>query len=103
MQNRALVPLKDSSLTDDQLSEKLGSISLPEWENADRVVKELKTLDVSERAKQKAEVMQRYIDLRKEQIRLIRKLVAEKDQTINSELNSLAEKINKTIAELDGQ
>jgi rhomboid protease GluP len=101
MQNRALVPLQDTSLTDDQLADKLNNISLPEWEKADLVVKELKTYKVSEKSKQKAAVMQRYIDLRKEQIRLILKLVAEKDDKINFELSELNNKISQTIEELD--
>jgi rhomboid protease GluP len=101
MQNRALVPLQDTSLTDDQLADKLNNISLPEWEKADLAVKELKTYKVSEKSKQKAAVMQRYIDLRKEQIRLIRKLVAEKDDKINFELSELNNKISQAIEELD--
>lgn len=101
MQKRALVPLQDTSLTDDQLTEKLNSISLPEWENADRVVKELKTYNVSEKAKKKAKVMQQYIDFRKEQIRLILKLITEKDEKINKELIELNNKISQAINELD--
>jgi rhomboid protease GluP len=101
MQNRANAPLTDTSLTDDQLAEKLKNISLPEWEKADIVVKELKTYNVSDKAKHKAEVMQRYIDLRKEQIRLIEKLVKEKDETINAEISKVVTKLNETVEELD--
>lgn len=101
MQNRALVPLNDATLNNQQLAEKLERISLPEWENADRIAKDLKTYNVSEKAKQKAAVMQQYINLRKEQINLILKLINEKDEKINLELKDLNDKIEETIGELN--
>lgn len=101
MQNRAIAPLNDTTLTDDQLSEKLTSISLKEWEKADLAVKELKSYNVSNKAKQKADVMQRYIDLRKEQIRLIQKLITEKDESINADIGKLVIKLNEVVDELD--
>ncbi len=101
MQDRATVPLNDTTLTDDQLLEKIESITLPEWEKADLAVKELKAYNVSDKAKQKAEVMQRYIDLRKEQALLIRRLIVEKDESINAEISKLVIKLNETVEELD--
>jgi rhomboid protease GluP len=101
MQNRANTAFKDKTQTDDQLAEKLKSISLPEWEKADFVVKEIKTYNVSDKAKHKADVMQRYIDLQKERIGLILKLIMEKDESINAEINKLDIKIDETVKELD--
>ncbi|MEI9912549.1 MAG: hypothetical protein WDO71_24630 [Bacteroidota bacterium] len=101
MQDRATVPLNDTTLTDDQLLEKIESITLPEWEKADLAVTELKAYNVSDKAKQKAEVMQRYIDLRKEQALLIRRLIVEKDESINAEISKLVIKLNETVEELD--
>jgi rhomboid protease GluP len=101
MQNKALAPLNDKSLTDDQLLQKLTDISLPEWEKADSVVKELKAYNVSDKSKQKAEAMQDYIAMRKEQISLIRKLIAEKDETANAKLEELSNKIGQVIEKLD--
>jgi hypothetical protein len=41
----------------------LKPISWPEWEKADLLAKELKTYNISDKAKHMAELMQEYIDL----------------------------------------
>ncbi|MBL7745143.1 MAG: rhomboid family intramembrane serine protease [Chitinophagaceae bacterium] len=101
MQDKAMVPLKNESLPDDQLADQLTSISLPEWEKADQAVKELMIYDVSETAKRKAAIMQQYITLRKEEIRLRLKWITEKDENVIGEINELNAKISKLVDELD--
>ena len=101
MQNKALAPLNDRTLTDDQLAAKLDSISMPQWEKAERLFNEMKLYDISDKEKQKADVMHHYINMRKEQITLIKKLIVEKDELANAKLVKLGEEIDRTVKELD--
>lgn len=101
MQDKAMAPLKNESLPDDQLADQLTGISLPEWEKAGQAAKELMMYNVSETAKQKAAIMQQYITLRKEEVRLRLKWIKEKDEKVIGEINELNTKISKLVDELD--
>ncbi len=99
-EEKALAPLRDTSLADEQLAEKLQNISLPEWEKADESLEKIKAYDISGKAKEKAEQLQVYVSLRKEQAALIRQLILQKDETLNTQLNELGTKINRLLEEL---
>jgi rhomboid protease GluP len=101
MQNIALAPLNDTTLTNGQLINKLNQVSLPEWNKAQELVNEVKTYDVSDNYKKKAEVMQRYVELRKEQISILQKMLINRTDSIVQQVNKLAEKISQTVQELD--
>ncbi|MES1220949.1 MAG: rhomboid family intramembrane serine protease [Bacteroidota bacterium] len=101
MQNKALAPLNDTTLTNQQLAEKLKTISLPEWQKAGQLVMEVKGYNVSDKYKKKAEVMQRYVDERKEEIDLLLKYIEENNESYLQQRNDLTLKINKTVEELD--
>lgn len=101
MQNIALAPLNDTSLSTGQLISKLNQVSLPEWNKAQELVDEIKTYDVPDNYKKKTEVMQRYVELRKEEISIRQQLLANSTASIVQQLHKLIEKLNETVEELD--
>ncbi|MDP4262451.1 MAG: rhomboid family intramembrane serine protease [Bacteroidota bacterium] len=101
MQDRAEAPLHDSSLRGETLAEELNNISLPEWEKAGQVIKEMKTYKVSGKAMHKAELMEKYIEIKKEEIHLRIKLIKEKNSIVNDELTGVIEKRDEIIEKLN--
>jgi rhomboid protease GluP len=101
MQEKALAPIREETLSDEERATRLREISLPEWEKAAVVAKRLKELRVSETTKKKGELMEQYINLRKEQVAVMVKYLGHPDEASTVELNELTAKINGIIEELD--
>jgi rhomboid protease GluP len=102
LEKRALAPFDDSLLNDQQLSEKLQNISIPQWEKADEIVLEMKALDLSDRQKEKLSELEQYIGLRKEEIKAIGELALKEDSVtlghlrdVRNEISDLFEKMSK--------
>lgn len=96
LQDRALAPLKDTTLTDEKLAEQLKQQSLPQWEKAELLAKEMQNMDISDAMKKKAATVLEYIQLRKEEILAIEEIV-NKTQTDATRLNQVREKINTVV------
>jgi rhomboid protease GluP len=99
-EEKALAPLRDTSLTDRELSEKLQRVSLPEWENANEAIEKIKGYNVSDKSKEKADKLQQYISFRKEEIRLIGEFALKQDEETITKLTELRNKIGQIIEEL---
>jgi hypothetical protein len=50
-EEKALAPLRDTSLTDQKLAEKLQKVSLPEWDKAEQAIVKTKGYNVSDKSK----------------------------------------------------
>ena len=61
---------------------------------------ELKTYDISDKAKHKIDVMQQYIALRKEEINILLKYYETKEDTYDRKHTELVNEINSVVAEL---
>jgi rhomboid protease GluP len=101
MQNKALAPLQDTSMTDERLLKELDEISLPEWKKAGEVVNEIKGYDISEEYKRKISVMEEYVQKRIQQIGLLKQTVTNKTAENENRLNELTMKINDLVDELN--
>lgn len=102
MQNRALVPLKDTTqLMDNSFVNKLDSISLPEWNRAGELVNEMKTDEVSENYKKKLNILDQYIQMRKQQIDMLKKYIHDNNPQTEQELKDLGEKIDATVDQMN--
>ena len=101
MQNRAMQPFHDSLQNDAELSKKLNEISLPEWNNAEALVKEIQNYRVSEKIKNKIEAMREYVRLRKEQIEMVEKIANEGMEKYQEQYNELGKKLDKAVDDLD--
>jgi len=72
IQERAMAPLRDTVISDEQRSKQLMENSLPEWEQAQRLAEELKSFaDISPSQKKKTEVITAYIRGRQNEIKII--------------------------------
>ncbi len=102
MQDTALAPLKDTTqLMDESLANRLDSISLPEWNRAADLANEMKTYDVSENYKKKLNIMEQYIQMRIQQINLIKKYINDNSPQTEQEVKDLGEKIDATVDQMN--
>jgi rhomboid protease GluP len=99
IEKMAIAPFNDS-LTDKQLAEKLQTVSLPGWEKADEIAKNMETLEISEKLKQKAVKLQEYIAMRKAEIDAISQLASKEDSASMLLLSNTREKIDQIAVEL---
>jgi rhomboid protease GluP len=100
-EEKALAPFNETSpLTDQELAEKLQRVSLPEWEKANEAIEKMKNYNVSDKAKLKAEKLQQYIELRKEEISLRSQLAQKDDEETKTKINVVNEKISQLFEEL---
>lgn len=104
LQEKAMTPLRDTTLTDDQKATALMETSLGEWEKAGKIAEELKLLsDVSPAQKNKAEVVGEYINGRVNEIMLINRIVKQKDTKYTIDLGSQREKLDSLVSILNSQ
>lgn len=101
MQNRALVPLEDTTLNVTGMAKKLNEVSIGEWNKAKELVDVIKNYDVSESTKKKIMVMEEYVQARKEEIGIINKIAAEEKQEDNQQLSEIREKISGLVAKMN--
>jgi len=101
MQNRAMQPFHGKDQTDAELSKKLNEISMPEWNKAEALVKEVEGYSVSDKIKNKIAVMKKYVQLRKEQILMVEKIAKEGFEKYQQEYEELGKKINQSVEDLD--
>ena len=103
MENKAVAPFRDTAqLMDASLIKRLDENSLPKWNKAEQLIEEMKSYDVSENSKKKIEMLGQYVQLRKEQIEMIKKDILEKNDVNNKGLNEITGKLNKLLDELNG-
>lgn len=94
-QDAALAPLKADALLNDTLKQQLTDISLPEWDKAESIGKELQQLDAGENAHKKAGLVLQYVSLRREEVADIIAMInkepgaEEKHDSIIVKLNSI--------------
>lgn len=101
VQNRALKPLLDTTLSDEQIMVSLNEVSMPEWEKAQELVASMKSYDVSSIDKKKIQAMEGYVVLRKEEIAAQLKVLREKGNiALMSDLGIVREKIEALIIKL---
>jgi rhomboid protease GluP len=100
IQDKAIAPLQDTSLSEAEKQAKIKEITMPEWEKAEQLVKELKTYNLSDESKRKIEIMDEYIQLRKQEAGIVERLITTKNADDYTELNAVREKIDSTVASL---
>jgi len=100
IEEKALSPLNDTTLNDQQRLDQLKKVSLSEWDKADDLVTEIKDYNVSDKDKRKAEILQRYVDLRKQETDILIKFYDKKDAAYDQQHTEIVNKINQTVEEL---
>jgi rhomboid protease GluP len=101
MEDKALAPLQDTTqLIDESLIKKLEEVSLPEWNKAEQLVEEMKSYNVSENSKKKIDLLGQYVQMRKQEIEMFKKYVAERSIENIKLRNETEEKIQKIIDDI---
>ena len=100
IENKALAPLMDTTLSNASLSKKLKEISEPEWEIAADLLEEAKGYNISETDKKKATLLSEYVLSRKEEVSIIEKIAAEEKPEDYERLGTVREKISGLIKSL---
>ncbi len=101
IQNKAVAPLQDSLLTEDELIKQLDEISIPEWNKAGELVNELKEYNVSENYKKKIVVMGEYVEARKKEIELRKQYIVTPTSENRESLSDIVHKLNLLVIQLD--
>jgi rhomboid protease GluP len=102
MQNRAMAPLKNKSqLMDESLNQQLDAISMPEWIKAGELVEKMKGYDVSDKYKKKISIMDKYVQLRKQQIGLIKQYILAATEENEKALNEVNRQIDDVVEEMN--
>ncbi|MEP7255666.1 MAG: rhomboid family intramembrane serine protease [Ferruginibacter sp.] len=100
LQDKALAVLSDTTLTDEALQQQLNETSLPQWQKAETLAKEMQLMDVSDDMHKKANTVLEYIQLRKEEVAIIKEMIANKTPTDTKKLEDVRNKINNVVETL---
>ena len=100
LQDKALVVLSDTTLTDETLQQQLNETSLPQWQKAETLAKEMQLMDISDDMHKKANTVLEYIQLRKEEVAIIKEMIANKTPTDTKKLEDVRNKINNVVETL---
>ena len=88
------------NLPDEVLQKKLTEVSLPLWDEAALVGKQMQGLDVSPEMHKKADAVVEYADLRKKEIEAITEIVVNKSIIGNQQLEIVRKKLNDVLERL---
>lgn len=100
MEAKALEPFNNESLADEEKLKKLEEVSLPEWEKARKMLDKAKRYDVSDHDKKQVELLAEYVQLRIEQIELLRKFYSEQSGYYEGRVNDNTAKLENIIERL---
>ncbi|MCP9751771.1 rhomboid family intramembrane serine protease [Ferruginibacter sp. HRS2-29] len=105
LQKKALEPIQDTNAKFDQaLFQKLNTISIPSWQNAEDISISMEKLNVSIDTKKKLKTLQLYIAQRQEEINIIKDIIQNgENETILQRRDSLAQELNNTISTLQSK
>ena len=101
IEDKAVDPLSDTTLTDAQLKSKIESECLPLWKQAEEKLNLMKGYDVAPNQKTKAEKLLEYVQLRKEELAIFNKRIdGGEEEKFIADLNTVRGKINKLALEI---
>jgi rhomboid protease GluP len=99
LQDKAVAPIDDTTLTFSDLKPKIDSISYPSWIQAETELISTKTFDISPAMHKEVDRLLQYISLRKNELDVLNKMVvAGNEPELISELNEVRHKINVLLA-----
>jgi rhomboid protease GluP len=101
MEEVALSPLRDTSLTWQELSAKLNEHSKSQWEKAKQMFKETESYKISDEDHQEAALWIKYADARLEEITIIEKIATNFEKEDYAKLSAVREKIGSVITRLN--
>ncbi len=97
----ALEPVTDTSLTEEQLINKLDQVSAPEWNKAANLVTEIKGYDVSEDDRKKINLLETYVNKRKTQLDLLKEYLRSHTPASDSSLRAINLELKSLLIEIN--
>ncbi len=99
IQTRAVQVINDKSLSENERKEKLTTISLKEWDNAEAVIKQMQQMNVSDNNKRKASELLRYTALQKENVAMSIRIIDREPGALETQ-NEIIKQINEIVETL---
>ncbi|MBS1509333.1 MAG: rhomboid family intramembrane serine protease [Bacteroidetes bacterium] len=101
LENNALAPLEDTTLTTEERKEKIISVSYPSWNEAETKLHTIANMDVSDNMHKKADKLLQYVQLRKDELDVRIKYIDKADSPeFIQESNTITDKINAVVEAL---
>ena len=100
LQDKAMSVFNDSAVMNETFRNNLKTIALPNWEKAEVTAKELQQLNVSGTMMKKANNVLEYVMLRKEEISILIEMIDKPDQSNDTRLAAVREKIERIVTAL---
>lgn len=101
MEDKAVAPLSDTTLTDPELKSKIETVCTPLWAQAEDKLKRMQQYQVSPAMQQKTKKLLEYVELRKKELDVFNRMIDTGDQQkLIPELNTLRNRMNELAAEI---
>jgi rhomboid protease GluP len=101
MEDKAVAPLSDTTLTDPELKSKIETVCAPLWAQAEDKLKRMQQYKVSPAMQQKTKKLLEYVELRKKELDVFNRMIDTGDQQkLIPELNTLRNRMNELAAEI---
>jgi rhomboid protease GluP len=101
IEDKAVEPLSDTSLTDPELKIKIQTICMPSWAQVEEKLKQMQKYEVSPAMQQKTTKLLEYVELRKKELDVFNRMIDTGDQQkLIPELNELRNGMNVLAAEI---
>jgi rhomboid protease GluP len=100
-EDKALAPLRDTTLINKELAKQLNEISTPEWDKINGILNVMKGYNVSENEKKRVDLLLEYVTARKEEIAIINKISSENKSEDYNTLSEIRERINGIVSKLN--
>ncbi len=101
IEDKAVAPLSDTTLTDPELKNKIETVCLPLWAQAEEKLKRMQAYKVSANMQKKTEKLLAYVDLRRKELDVFNRMIDTGEQEkLIPELNGLRDKMNALAEEI---
>jgi rhomboid protease GluP len=101
IEDKAVTPLNDSTLTDPELKNKIETICFPLWSQAEDKIKKMQAYDVSPNMQKKVIKLLEYIQLRRKELEVLNKMIeTQEQQSLIPALNEVRDSINALAAQI---
>lgn len=101
IEEKAIAPLNDTTLTDPELKNKIDSLCYPLWAEAETKLKTANSYQVSPAMHTKADKLLEYVQLRKQELDIYIKLInGGKSEDLMPQLNEVRNNINSLVEQL---
>ncbi len=101
IEDKAVAPLSDTTLTDPELKNKIENTCFPLWKQAEDKLNQMQTYEVSAGVQKKTTKLLEYVQLRRKELDVCNKMIeTQEQQRIMPELNKVRDSINSIALQI---